>query len=333
MLDEVKKQLSSANILITLLIIAVGVYLFQAAWQILGLFSDVLIILFSAWILSIVLDPLVQGVSQFTKIPRSISATIIYALFFGLLALTVMLFIPAVIIQIQNFSKTLPRYLATSPSFVGKLSIDGTTYLENSLPILPSVANFLFYVFLVVIISIYLVLDKERFIREFYNLLPKKWHEHAQFTQELIDNTFGSFIRLQLLFGLIAGIATWVILHLANIDFAASTALIAGILTTIPLIGPILGIIPPVAIALLTDPTRGLLVLLALVIFQQVLFNIVGPKLMGKAFKLHPIVVLLSFIVGYRIFGPLGAIFGAPVLAILIVVIHRLSRHFLAQGK
>lgn len=333
MLEEIKKQLSSANILIMLLIIAVSVYLFQAFWQVLGVFSDVLIILFSAWVLSIVLDPIVDKLSRYVKLPRSIAAFLVYTLFFGLLALTVVLFIPAVGSQIQNFSKALPKYVSTSPDFVNRLTNTGITYLESSLPILPSVAAFLFYIFLILIISVYFVIDKERFQKEFYNLLPKKWHEHAKFGQELIDNTFGSFIRVQLLFGLIAGIVTWAVLRAANVDFAASTALIAGILTTIPLLGPILGIIPPVILAFLTDPTRGILVFVILIAFQQILFNIIGPRLLGKAFKLHPIVILLSFILGYRIFGALGAIFGAPVLAILIVVIHRFSKHFLNQEK
>ncbi len=333
MLDELKKQFGSVKILVALLTIAVAIYLFQVAWQVLGLFSDAIIILFSAWVISCILEPSVNKLSQFTKLSRGYAAGIIYVIFFSLVVISIMLFIPAISTQFQMLLKILPKYLSYSPEFVSKLSSTGLSYLEGSLPILPSIAGFMFYLFLVLIISFYLIVDKDRFEKELYNLMPKSWHEHARFTQDLIDTTFGSFIRVQLLFGLIAGVATWIVLRIIGVDFAASTAIIAGALTTIPLVGPVLGIIPPVAIAFFGDPTKGIIVFLALFIFQQILFNIIGPRLLGKAFKMHPIIVLLSFIVGYRIFGPLGAIFAVPVLGILLVIIHRLGLHFITGEK
>lgn len=331
MMDSWKKHVGSTRLLVLLLTIAVAVYLLQISWQILGIFSDAFVILFFAWVFSLLLTPSVERLSSWMHIPRNIAAAIVFTIFFAVLTLTIMLFIPAVSKQIQTFSKVLPSYLNSSPGFVSKISNSALSYLEGSLGFIPSIAGFLFYVFITLIIAVYLVVDKERFSREFYHLLPEKWHEHAKFTQELIDNTFGSYLRVQLLTGLIAGIATWLVLRIVGIDFAASTALIAGILTIIPLLGPVLGIIPPTLIAFLADPTRGLIVFLVLLAFQQVLFNIVVPKMLGKAFKLHPIVVLLSFIVGYKAFGPIGAIFGVPVLSILVVTLHRLSRHFLEQ--
>lgn len=333
MLDELKKQFGSVKILITLLTIAVAIYLFQIAWQVLGLFSDALIILFSAWVISCILEPLVDKLSRFTKLSRGFAAGIIYVIFFSLVVLSIVLFIPAITSQFQHLLKILPTYLSYSPEFVSRLTSTGISYLEGSLTFLPSIAGFMFYLFLVLIISFYLIVDKDRFEREMYNLMPKSWHEHARFTQTTIDTTFGSFIRVQLLFGLIAGLATWLVLRIMGIDFAASTAVIAGALTTIPLVGAVFGIIPPVAMAFFADPTKGIIVFLSLFIFQQILFNIVGPRLMGKAFKMHPIIVLLSFIVGYRIFGSLGAVFAVPVLGILIVVLHRLGRHFLIGDR
>ncbi|MDE2590043.1 MAG: AI-2E family transporter, partial [Patescibacteria group bacterium] len=86
---------------------------------------------------------------------------------------------------------------------------------------------------------------------------------------------------------------------------------------------------PPVAVAAIIDPTRAIIVAIAILVVQQIIFNVIGPRMMGKAFKMHPIIVLLSFLVGYKIAGGAGAVFAIPVLGILIVVIHRLSRHFI----
>lgn len=331
MIDSLKKHFGSSQLLIVLLTIAVGLYVLQILWQVLGLFSDAIIIVFSAWIVSFILGPLVHRIEKWTRVPKIVAAGIVYTFFFGLLILTVILFIPAISHQMQTLGKVLPQYLASFPVFVNQFTNNSFTYIQNSLPLLPSVAQFLFTVFLVLIVSFYLVIDKDHIQAELYNLLPKKWHHHADFFGELVDSTFGSFLRVQLIFGLVAGIATWILLRILGIDFAASTAVVAGVLTTIPLVGPILGIIPPVFVAFLVDPARGLIVFLVILAMQQVLFNIVGPKLLGNALKLHPIIVLLSFIVGFKLFGPLGAVFAVPVLGILAVILHRLSKHFLTQ--
>lgn len=329
MMDSWRKQVGSTRLLVTLLTIAVAIYLLQIGWQVLSIFSDAILALFSAWIISFMLEPLVEKIRQFSKIPKGAAAGIVYALIFGILTSVVILFTPAITTQIQNLGKTLPKYAAPFPSFVNQFTNNSFSYVQNSLPILPSVAQFLFMLFIVFIISFYLVIDKERIQREVYNLLPRKWHAHADFFVELVDITFGSFLRVQLLFGIIAGIATWIVLQATGVEFAGATAVIAGLLTTIPLLGPVLGIIPPVFVAFLADPTRGLIVFLILLAMQQVLFNIVGPKLLGNALKMHPVVVLLSFIVGYKILGPIGAIFAVPVLGVAIVIAHRLFRHFM----
>jgi predicted PurR-regulated permease PerM len=76
------------------------------------------------------------------------------------------------------------------------------------------------------------------------------------------------------------------------------------------------------------NPIIAVLIFAILLIVQQIMLNYLGPKLMGKAFKLHPIIVLLSFIVGYKIAGAFGAIFIVPILAILVIVFKELEHYF-----
>lgn len=184
---------------------------------------------------------------------------------------------------------------------------------------------------MVVIASFYFVVDKDRINREIFFLIPKKYHEHGHYVQELIDNTFGSFIRVQIIFGIIAGLATWIIMSIFGVGFAASTSLVSGILTIVPIVGGLLALIPPVAIAFLVDPWKALFVLISLVVMQQIIFNIVFPRVVGKALKLHPVIVIFSFFVGYKIGGSFGVIFAVPIIAIVLVILHRLSHHFLEE--
>lgn len=329
MLDELKKHAFSIKILITLSIAALGIHLFQLVWSILGNFSDVFIILICSWLLSFILEPLVLGLNRITKIPKVASALVVYICFFGVMGVIFFLFIPIVYAQLQGLFTVLPKYLSGYPSFVNKWGEILTNSLDSSIFIIPSVAQFIFNTVLIFIISFYFVLDKTRINQEFIALIPKKWHKEIEFIEEVIDSSFASFIRVQLLFGLMAGVATWIVLRIFNVDFALSTSFVAGVLTIVPFLGPFLGIIPPVIISFVTDPGRGLFVFIVLLIAQQIIFNVIGPKLLGKALKMHPIVVLLSFIVGYKIAGGIGAVFAIPVLGTIILVAHRIGKHFL----
>ena len=153
-----------------------------------------------------------------------------------------------------------------------------------------------------------------------------------RFIQTTIDETFASFLQIQVLFGVLAGIATWIVLRIFGIDYAASIAILAGLLTIIPLAGPVLGIIPPAFVAFATHPENPFLavaIAAILLLIQQIVYNSVGPKLMEKAFKLHPIVVLLSIVIGFKVAGAMGAVFVIPVLGIAVIVIKKLGYHFI----
>ncbi|HSW96713.1 MAG TPA: AI-2E family transporter [Candidatus Saccharimonadales bacterium] len=331
MLPEIKKNLTSFKILVTLLIITVGIYLFQIFSQVLANFSDVIIILICSWLLSFVLSPFVNALTITLRISKIISAFIVYAVFFALIAVIIQSFIPTVYQQIQQLVQILPKYINAAPPFMHNWLGIASTYLDNSLPILSSVATILFDMSLVLIISFYFVIDSERINKELYELTPNKWHKDMEFIQHVINTTFASFIRVQLLFGLLAGVATWIVLRIFNVEFAASTALLSGILAVIPMVGPILTIIPPLLLPLLTNTTQALIIFVILLAIGQLIFNIIGPKLLSKTFKIHPVIVLLSFLVGFKIAGTLGAIFAVPVLGIIIIVFHQLSRHFISE--
>lgn len=329
MIDEVKKQVTSTRILIALLIIAVSLYLFQLFWGFFQGFSDIFVMLITSWLLSFVLEPLVNGVQKYTKSPRLLAASIVFLAFLGFLVVTVFQFIPVVTSQTHSLVTVLPKYVSSAPPFMKKWVAFATGYLDNSLPIISSIATFLFDAFLVFVISFYFILDKEKGKKELYRLTPTQWHPNITYLQGLIDQVFASFIRVQILYAIIGGLTTWLVLRAFNVEFAASTALFSGVLSIIPLIGPLLALIPPLLIPMLTDTTQAVFIFITLLIIQQITFNIIGPKLLGKAFKIHPVIVLISFVIGYKIAGVAGAIFVVPFLGIGTVLLHQLHSHFM----
>lgn len=332
MLEEIKKEFTPLKLLVILLTIAVLIYLLQILWQFLGNFSDIIIILVFAWLLSFILEPLVDLISKFSKLPKVWSALTVY-IFFGILfSVMVFIFIPLVITQFESLSKIVPTYLVSYPKVVQTWNNAVTNSVDTLISIVPSLATVFVNIILILFLSFYLIIDKDRINDEIYKLAPRTWHKNLKFIQTVIDETFASFLQIQVIFGIIAGISTWIVLRLFSVDFAASIALLAGILTIIPLIGPILALIPPVFISLATNPnnaTAALLIFAILLLIQQIIFNFIGPKLMGRAFKLHPIIVFLSIILGFKIAGPLGAIFVVPVLGIFVIVLKQLGHYFI----
>ena len=336
MIDEFKKELTSFRLLAMLLTIAVGLYLLQILWQFLGNFSDVIVILVIAWLLSFILEPIAYKVSQNTTLSMAWSALIVYIVIAAIFTVATIIFIPTVISQIQTLSTIAPIYLAYAPKTVQALNFNFTSAFDNFISYVPSVAQSLISILMILILSFYFIVDKERINNEIYNLAPKKWHNNLKFIQKVIDDTFASFLRVQVLFGVLAGISTWIVLTIFGVNFAASTSLIAGILNIVPLIGPIIGIIPAALVVLVSDPAnpiKAVLVFAILLLIQQVTFNAIGPRIMGKAFKLHPIIILLSFIIGAKIAGPLGAVFAIPVLGIVGIIFRELGHYFINPTK
>jgi predicted PurR-regulated permease PerM len=105
-----------------------------------------------------------------------------------------------------------------------------------------------------------------------------------------------------------------------GIHFAASTALIAGLLSAIPVIGVVIAVIPPIFVTLIDSPDKVLLVFLVIFVAQQLIYNVFGPKLIGEAYELSPIVVMFAILIGLKVAGVTGAVFAIPVVSILLIL-------------
>lgn len=327
MINEIKENHSLVRILIILLIIATGSYVFSIAWGVLSKFLDLFVILLSAWLLSFILEPIVE-ILQKLKFPKIIATAITYLFVFVLLTVITIAYIPLITSQISMLTQSLPKYLQSAPPIVVSLNKSITGQINNSALLISSLAQFSLLVFITLILSFYFIIDRKKINQEFFDLVPKKWHSFLRFTQKTINETFVSFLRVQLFYGVSSGILTWLVLRAFNIDFAASIALMAGALAFVPLIGPFLALVPPVLLAFLIDPAKALIIGAILLVFQQITFNIVGPKLLGKAFSLHPAIILISFLIGMQFAGALGAVFAIPVLGISAVMIRRFGHYF-----
>jgi predicted PurR-regulated permease PerM len=181
---------------------------------------------------------------------------------------------------------------------------------------------------IVIFLSLFILLDKDRIVAYVNRLVPPRFSEQARLFETSVATSFGGFLRGQAIQGLIyAAIAAAT--HLAfGLDFLPASAALSGVLQAIPFFGPFISWAPPVVVAMLTKPEVALPTLIVMGIGWFIVMNIVQPRVMSHAIGLHPVVVLVSVLVGVKIFGVAGAVFALPFAA----VIGAFFQHFLARN-
>jgi predicted PurR-regulated permease PerM len=106
-----------------------------------------------------------------------------------------------------------------------------------------------------------------------------------------------------------------------GLNYVALASVIASIIVLVPIIGSVLGIIPPLLIAIIDKPGSILPLLLILALVQQVLFNMIMPRLMGRIVGLHPLLVFAAILVGATVAGGWGILFGIPIAGVIASVL------------
>jgi predicted PurR-regulated permease PerM len=124
-------------------------------------------------------------------------------------------------------------------------------------------------------------------------------------------------LRSQLLQAGAIILGTWVVLAIFGVQAALLSALFAGLFMLIPLVGPPLSLLPPVLATVLTDPTKLIVVMIPLIILQVLVVNVLMPRIMGNALGLHPLVIIVSLLIGIKVAGFWGAFFAMPVAGIM----------------
>jgi predicted PurR-regulated permease PerM len=184
-------------------------------------------------------------------------------------------------------------------------------------------------ILIVVILSIYIALDRGAIMAFIYRLVPPVYAPQARVLQTSVSRSFGGFLRGQVVMGLAFGLFTAIVNVAFGLPYAAATTVLAGVLQMIPFFGPFVSWLPPVLVALLMPNGPVLPVAILMGIAWFVTMNVIQPRLMAGSVGIHPIIVLGSVVVGAKIAGIPGAIFGIPIAA----VISALFFHWVARSR
>jgi predicted PurR-regulated permease PerM len=163
----------------------------------------------------------------------------------------------------------------------------------------------------------YILHDVEDVNQGVLSVLPEQLRPDVMSMASLIDDVLSAYIRGQLLLVLFVGSMATLALLIIGVPFALVLGIIAGMFEVLPFIGPLLGAIPAVLVALLSDPISAVWVGLAFLAIQQVENLILVPRIAGQSVKLHPAAVMVVLVIGNELAGLFGMLLAVPVAAII----------------
>ena len=304
---------------------------------------DILLMVFIAIIFAALVEPVVNFLES-KKIPRGVGVIMIYIGLLLFIYLIVSLLIPPIVEQVSLLTSNFPglwQQVVENYASVQQYSEEQGLYsniqktlegLQSGLQqaatgayafiiaLFQNVVNFL----MVLVITFYLVVEKDSVHRLFRAVAPARYHEHLIQLFHDIQKKIGDWARGQLILGLIIGALSFVGLLILLPKYALVLALVAGITELIPYIGPILGAIPAVFLGFTMPPFsvgRGLAVLVLYVVIQQLENNVIVPKVMQKTLGLNPVVIIIVMLVGARLAGIIGMIIAIPVATTISVLV------------
>lgn len=180
--------------------------------------------------------------------------------------------------------------------------------------------GFLFSCLLVLMLTAFIVADTERFTSFLYTITPVRDRDTLQDLLGRIDRGLSGVVRGQLTICIINGVLTLVGLLLLKVKFAFLLATVAAVFSLVPVFGSILSTIPIVIVALGSGPSTAVLAVLWILGIHAVEANLLNPKIMGEAAKIHPVLVVLALVIGEHFYGLAGALFAVPIMSVLVTL-------------
>lgn len=305
--------------------------------QVVGFVSVLLVPLLVAGIVVFLLNPVVALLHRW-RVPRVLGAAASYLALGAVVGGTLWLAAPALVEQVRAAVEALPDDLEGATERVealaGELGVEASVdsravqewIVENRDALLGSLAgvgaataSFLVVVALSsigLVAAFYLLVDLPRLRRVALALVPPDRREEVRTVGSDVAGTIGGFLRGQILVATFVGVTTTLAMYLLGLPLWLFVGLVAGITNLVPFVGPVVGGLLAIGIALANgEPILALWVLLAIVAIQQVESSVVAPLVVGRTVDLHPLVVLLAVLAGGSLAGVLGLLVAVPLAA------------------
>ncbi|HYM46628.1 MAG TPA: AI-2E family transporter [Solirubrobacteraceae bacterium] len=333
-----------------------------ALWALARAAGKVLLIFVVAAVIALILNPAVAFVQR-PRVPRGLAVLVVYLAFFLTLVGIGFLLANPIADQVRSFTRNVPQLVSeanqTLASFQRELNSQGLhvhfinqgktalqTFQEKVAKSAGSIASFgggllseaagaIFDLVLVFVLSIYMLLYGERIGALVRRAMPDGDGGPADDYPRLVQRAVSRYVGGQLLFSVIMGTTAGVALYLFGVlgifpdgrTYAVAFGAFLGFMELIPYIGPFLGALPPILVALFTEPITAVWVALLFLGLQQLEGHVVAPQIFGHTLRINPLLVIFALLLGEHLYGLIGALVALPIVAVLRETVVYLSRH------
>jgi predicted PurR-regulated permease PerM len=346
--------------LVALPLLVLGVYAVAKAA------GPVLLIFIVAAIIALILHPLVAFVQR-GRLPRGLAIAVVYLGFFSVLVAGGALLANPVSDQVTAFRDDIPKIVDSANSKLAdvqdyfdrkgiKIQIkkQGQTALQTlstnvtkgtnqivtfGTDLLQTLVTAGFALILVFVLSIYMLLYGGQIGALMRSVMPPGDGTPDDDYPTRITRAVAGYVRGQLLFSLAMGTGAGIGLYIFGLvgifpegkTYALAFAVFFGLMELIPYVGPFLGALPPIIVALFSDPLTAVWVALLFVGLQQVEGHVVAPTIFGHTLRINPLFVIFALLLGGEIYGIVGALVALPILAVVRETVAYLREHLVLE--
>ncbi len=334
-------------------------------WALARASGSVLLILVIASVVAIILNPIVRAFER--VLPRGLAILAVFVGGFAILAGVGVLLSNPIGSQVDRFADHVPQLTHQANHSLDnlqrwlnrngiKIQIEhqGQTALDTlqkrivkssgsivsfSRDLLGQIVTVGFDFVLILVLTVYLLAYARQIGDTFRRIMPAGDGTPADDYPLLIQRAVSGYVRGQCLFSLIMGtsatLALWILgvtgVFPAGSRYALFFGAFYGLMEFIPYIGPVIGPVPAVVVALFTDPISAIWVTLMFVALQQLEGHVVAPQVFRISLRINPILIILSLLIGYQLYGIVGALVSLPLASIVRQTLVYLRRHLVFE--
>ncbi len=295
---------------------------------------DVLVALFLAVVVSSALDPIVTWLEK-KKIPRILGTLAIYIVAVFILAFIIYAIVPIALSEFSSLLNSLNEKISRPDLAFINISqlVDAineglgrvtNVLISGSQSFLDITSKFFGGIALtasVFVLSFYLTVGKDGVERFLLTILPPTYEARAIELYTKVRRKIGRWLRGQMLLSLVIGVTVFLGLWLLGVKYSLILGILAGIFELVPYVGPIFSGSVAVLVAATDSLTLGVYALLLFILIQQIENNVLVPAVMSLTTSLNPVVILISLLVGAKLFGFIGLILAVPAAVLLQEII------------
>lgn len=284
------------------------------------------------------------------KKARGLSILVVYLIALLLIVLLFRFILPVVTASVMDLADNAQKYYETALRNYNKIPEDNILKTEVINETIQNIKNIdikqyfafdkilnyvmsalsavtsLFDIFVAVIVSIYILLERTEIVKFFKKLAGATFSENTYKNIERYFNktnqVFFKFLASQFMDAIVVGILVTVALSIMGVKYAPLLGFLIGLFNMIPYFGAIIAVAISAVITLVTGGlSKAIWMLIVVIILQQIDANIINPKIVGKSLKISPLLVIFAVLIGGAYFGIIGMFLAVPIMTVLKIIV------------